>query len=313
MGVILFSVSFYFSNIKKMINKILDIFQTYRMAPTKDDVYETQGKQILAEKMEIYVSQNKTIPFVMLGFPFKSTNSRDKVLGKLPDYAEELTLKNFAKFNEDVKMVYEPGIEINMVSDGFVFNDLLGATDRDVEIYKEISMDMGKVASVKWFDLKDFYGTSLNTGREKVISHFGITPEKLANDILNNPDVNYLYRGMIRFMEEELAIKDFPSRNQLQKAAKKLTREMMFRNEAYSNLVRKEFSSHIRLSMHPSVNNGAKYSINLINGRSHYSAWHSVVLEDEDGFMTMHKKDAIEAGHELMYKNNQPFYFKKNN
>ena len=46
-----------------------------------------------------------------------------------------------------------------MVSDGFVFNDLLGATDRDVEIYKEISMDMGKIASVKWFDLKDFYGT----------------------------------------------------------------------------------------------------------------------------------------------------------
>ena len=42
-----------------MINEILDIFQTYRMAPTKDDVYETQGKQILAEKMEIYVSQNK--------------------------------------------------------------------------------------------------------------------------------------------------------------------------------------------------------------------------------------------------------------
>ncbi len=294
-----------------IVTNILQVFQRYRMAPMADDMYEIIGRKILYDKMSVYVALNLPIPFVMLGFPFKSTNTRDKVLGQLPDLAEKLTLENFSTFDKDIKEVYPPGVEITICSDGFVFNALVNVEDKTVEQYKEISMDMGKIAPMKWFDLRDFYTKSLPDAREKLMQQFGPTPEKLTNDILTNPDVNYLYRGMIIFMEEEKATQVWPSRNQMQKAAKKLAREMMMMNQAYSALVEKEFSDYIRLSMHPSINNGAKYSINLINDRSKYSAWHSAVLEDEQGFMTIHRKDAIEAGYELIYKDNQPFYFKK--
>jgi pyoverdine/dityrosine biosynthesis protein Dit1 len=293
-----------------MINQIMNIFEQYRMAPTPIDQYQQTGKAILEQKIMSYVANNETINFVMLGFPFKSTNSRDKVLGILPDKAEEVTLMNFQQFNEQIKTVYPPGVNITMVSDGYVFNDILYVHDKLVEAYQDVSMDMGRDAPMTWYNLQDFYsGRSLANKREKLISHFGVTPEKLEQDILMNPDVNYLYRGMIRFMDEELADKPYDSGNQLHKAAKKLAREMMFRNEAYSNLVRKEFPQHIRLSMHPSVNNGAKYSFQLIPGGMH-SAWHCTVVESSGKYFTMHKKDALAQGYKLIYKDNRPYYFK---
>lgn len=84
---------------------------------------------------------------------------------------------------------------------------------------------------------------------------------------------------------------------------------MMFRNEAYSNLVKAEFADCIRLSMHPSVNNGAKYSFQLIPGARH-SAWHSSIALYNDGRIeTIHRKDAEQKGLKLVYKNNNPYNF----
>jgi pyoverdine/dityrosine biosynthesis protein Dit1 len=295
---------------------IIDIFERFMMQPTIIDQFDKVGREVLREKLSFFVILNRPIDFVMLGFPFKSTNIRDKVIGTLPDMAELKTLENFTRFNSQIKEVYPPGVHIHIVSDGFIFNDLLNVPDQTVVSYKHLSMDFGMSsnAPMLWYDLNDFYkGNDLREKREKVVNDFGITAEKLETDILMNPDVNYLYRGMIIFMEEELAMQTFPSKNQHTKAAKSLARQMMFRNEAYSNLVRQEFSSMIRLSMHPSINNGAKYSFQLIpSENARHSAWHSVLVVDEKGELsTVHRKDAEAAGHQLIYQDNRPFYFLK--
>jgi pyoverdine/dityrosine biosynthesis protein Dit1 len=297
------------------VQSLLNVFEGFRMEPTPNDQYEATGKPLLAEKLESFVNRKEPIDFVMLGFPFKSTNRRDKVLGILPDKGEEVTLNNFAQFNKQIKEVHKPGAIITIVSDGLVFNDILHVEDKTVHEYKERSIDMAKHAPVVFYDLADFYsGRDIASKRVKVMAQFGITPEKLEQEILFNPDVNHLYRGMTIFMMEELADKEYPSKNQLQKAAKILTRQMMFRNEAYSNLVRAEFSKHIRLSMHPSVNNGAKYSFKLIPGKNtRHSAWHSAILMDGEEYITIHKKEAEEAGYDLAYQDGQPFYYVNNN
>jgi len=292
--------------------RILEVFQGYRMDPTPIDQYEQVGKQLLAEKIDGFVNSNKVIKFIMLGFPFKSTNIRDKVLGVVPDLGEEITLQNFAAFNRAIKQVYEPGVNIGIASDGYIFNDILSVADQTVRDYGDISMELGKEAPMSWYNLNDFYQGDLAAKRVKVVEHFGPTQEKLEQEILMNPDVNFLYRGMIRFMSEELADKGYTSGNQLQKAAKKLTREMMLRNEAWSNLVKKEFADHIRLSMHPSVNNGAKYSFKLIPGKNaNHSAWHCTIFKNGDEYVTLHKKDAINQGLELVYKDGRPYYFQQ--
>lgn len=295
------------------VESILDTFQTYRMQPTPLDQYDQVGKPLLRDRVSTFVSVGKPIDFVMLGFPFKSTNIRDKVIGILPDAAEEATIKNFERFANNMKRIYPQGVNVHIVSDGYIFNDMLGVSDNVVAAYKEVSVDMAKNAPITFYDINDFYSHgSLADKRGKAVADFGISEEKLQNDILFNPDVNFLYRGMIRFMEEELAMNTYPSKNQLQKAAKKLTREMMFRNEAYSNLVRNEFSSMVRLSMHPSINNGAKYSFQLIpSPKAKHSAWHSALLLDGDGNIieTIHRKDAEQQGCSLVMKDGRPYYF----
>lgn len=301
----------------KTTNAVLDVFQQFRMAPTPLDQYEQVGKALLADKIESFVRAETPISFVMLGYPMKSANERDKVLGKLPDLAEEVSMQNFALFNTLVRQAYAPGVEINIVSDGYVFNDLLEISDDTVAQYQEMSQDMGKIAPMHWHNIQDFYSSAgtLASMRAKLMDQFGISPEELERRILLDPDVNFLYRGMVRFMGEELAVKSFPSGNQLQKASKILTRGMMMRNEAYSNLVKEEFSQHIRLSMHPSVNNGAKYSFQLIPGsRAFRSPWHTALCVASGGeYITVHKKEAEAQGMHLVNKNGRPYFYESQN
>jgi pyoverdine/dityrosine biosynthesis protein Dit1 len=250
------------------------------------------GKNLLAEKVDTFITSNKTIEFVMLGFPCKSKNSRDKVFGTLPDLGELLSFQNFTAFNDEIKKFHAPGVNFNVCTDGFVFNELLQIPDNVVYDYKAMNMDYSKGMPITWFDLTDFYEKeNLNNARTKLSNQFGVSEEKLSSEILLNPDVNYLYKGMIIFMTQELAINNYVSGNQLHKAAKALTRQMMFANEAYSNLVRHNFSHCVRLSMHPSINNGNKYSFQLIKSkRADKSAWHCVILKDGKEYVTMHKK-----------------------
>lgn len=285
------------------VESILDVFSTFRMQPLATDEYEAKGKQVLREKLTVFIEQNTEIKFSMLGFPFKSPNHRDKTIGNKPDMAEQATMENFANFSKRIQEVYNPGIKLNIVSDGLAFSDVMEVETKVVDEYRDLTLGMAEGIPLNILTLRDFYSTnSLNTMREKMISQFGITNEELERRILFDPDVNMLYKGMIRFMNLDLAIKDYSSNTQLQKAAKIMAREMMFRNEAFSKLVQTEMSDHIRLSMHPSVNNGTKFSFQLINSELAWtSAWHCALLITKDGkYATIHKKDAEAQGFELI-------------
>ncbi len=69
-------------------------------------------------------------------------------------------------FNKMISEVYSPGINITMASDGYAFNDILGVSDRVVEQYQEISMDMAKDGPVSWFNVKDAYTGDLIVANE---------------------------------------------------------------------------------------------------------------------------------------------------
>lgn len=279
-------------------SQIVGLFEGFKMKSYSDaDQWDTTGKNVMTQKVESAVSKNKPVEFVMLGYPFKSTNTMTKVLGVTPDRNEKESIERIGNFTGLIEKIYEPGARFNIASDGYVFNDLLDVKDYTVEEYKELCLAMKTSEAFNILDMKDFY-PSLATGREKVMNQFGITDEELEQKILFDINVNWLYRGMIRFMEEEMMMKDFPSRNQRHIAAKKLTKQMMLRNEAWSNLVNHEFSGSIRLSMHQTINDGRKFSFDLIEGARH-SPWHSVLVDDGQSITTMHKKDAIASGYIL--------------
>lgn len=297
------------------VDKVIKVFEQFRMAAEANDEFESTGKSVLREKMVKFVALNQPIKFSILGFPMKSPNTRDKVIGTLPDMAEQLTIETFKDFNSKVSEVYPPGIILSVVSDGLVFNDIMEVSESTVMEYQQRNVEMVGNAPINWYNAFDFYGknVSINSIRTKITEQFGITELELQRRILMDADVNSLYRGMIRFMNLDLAIKDFSSNTQLQKQAKITAKQMMFRNEAYSALIRQEFSDHIRLSMHHSINNGTKYSFQLIRstGNIFTSAWHCAIAIVDDIVHTMHKQDAIAQGFELVNVNGQPYHFQK--
>lgn len=299
----------------ELARQLLGAFEGFRMAPTNIDEYDSIGKAKLEVKFDDFISNNIPIKFFMLGYPFKSTNQRDKVLSPLPDLAEEVSLINFANFGNAVKKLYQPSIEIWLGSDGFAFNDLLGVSDNTVDAYAEVVKDMGRVAPVKWLNLRSFYpnATNVSSMREKLVEQFGISELELERRILTDPNVNALYKGMIIFMGEEEKWKGYPSRNQLQIRAKRVARAAMFRNEAYSQLVSSNFTNAIRLSMHATTNNGAKYSFQMIPGpRAWTSPWHCALAVHKDGYETIHKATAIERGYQLEYSSGRSYNFSTN-
>lgn len=295
-------------------NKIVSIFELFRLPTGVNDLYETEGKAKLIDKIDAFVSVGKPVAFSMLGYPFKSMNIRDKVLGKLPDLGELESLMNIDAFAKAVQEVYEPGANMNIISDGLAFAPIHGTSDKEVYQYQEVVKDMSRGMAITWHSLDSFYGSDLTTDerRAKLVEQFGISQLELEHRILMDQDVNELYRGMIIFMNGDLAIKDYPSNSQLQKAAKIAAREMMRVNEAYSALVRAEFGHAIRLSMHKSVNNGTKYSFQLIRSPMvTHSPWHSALLVRKDGLLqSIHRKDA-EGKYELVTVNGRPDHYQE--
>lgn len=297
---------------------IVQAFEGFRMAPLKQgDLYEEKGRAALMAKIDPFVRAYRPVRFSMLGYPMKSPNDRDKVLGKLPDMGEQLSFAQFTRFAKTLNKLYTPGASFSFISDGYIFADIMETPDSVVQAYLERCKELSRAAGVPaaWYDMMDFYPAHLGMAaiREKIMEQFGITTEELERRILFDQNVNQLYRGMLYFMEGDLAIREFPSRNQLHKKSKEVAREMMHRNEAYSALIQANFDDHIRLSMHPSPNDGTKYSFQLIQSpNARHSPWHSAILLDKTGVAsTIHKKDAIEAGHELVNVNGQPYYFQE--
>ncbi len=293
-------------------NKVLDIFQDFRMSPTVIDQYESKGKEVLLSRIEAFINKNEEIKFSMLGYPFKSQNERDKVIGPLPDLGEELSLKNFETFTKRIQSVYSPGARITIVSDGLAFSDVVGISDVVTAEYYERTVDMSNKRYVEFLDIRDFYpGLNLHQAREKLLTQFLTTEQELQSKILFDANVNELYRGMIKFQTLEMAIQNWNSKTQLQNAAKKMARQMMFRNESFSKMVQSEMSGHIRLSMHNSTNDGTKYSFQLIpSPKAWTSPWHCAILVNSDGEIeTIHRKDVNLQTTELVYQNGQAYYF----
>jgi pyoverdine/dityrosine biosynthesis protein Dit1 len=291
-------------------SEVVKAFEAFRQPDSNISEWNEGGRLVFADQVYEYTSRNKPVEFVMLGYPFKSTNHVHKTLGVLPDLAERASFDNWRKFGDAVRAVYPPGINVNLVSDGFAFNDLLGEADKTVDEYAEVVGDYAKGAPVRLLSMLDFYPTSPGYARDKLTTQFGITDIELEARIISDPNVTMLYNGMARFMEEELEYKTFPSKRQLHLAAKALARKMMLRNEAYSALVHSEFANAIRLSMHKATN-VAKYAFQLIPGpESYFSPWHCAVLVHKDGTLkTVHKRDAEAAGWTLVIENERPFFY----
>lgn len=112
-------------NVKEVSLLIREIFLQYALNKFEytEDRLESSEHSLL-DVIGQYVSAGVRVQACLPAFPFKSANKVYKVLGSLPDKAEELALERLNGLCMRVQEVYEPGAEIVIISDGITYNGM---------------------------------------------------------------------------------------------------------------------------------------------------------------------------------------------
>jgi pyoverdine/dityrosine biosynthesis protein Dit1 len=103
--------------------RILDVILRYQ-SPLPKDAPNRRDEGALKFLGLIYraIKKNEPVRMVLPAFPFKSPNSDAKVLGNLPDKAEDVALAHLNGMCAAIEDIYSPGAILTIVSDGLVYN-----------------------------------------------------------------------------------------------------------------------------------------------------------------------------------------------
>lgn len=172
-----------------------------------------------------------------------------KVLGILPDKAEELALERLNSMCLRIGQIYPPGATLTIISDGLVYNDLLSVSDRDTWAYGEA---LRKMASQKKFDhigfsrIRDLvkfpgpdnlneitYVASATNFRRYLLNEFGKDNLDIDQEISTQPDTMLTYLGYRRFLVSDLKyifpLSEDRSKTNYKKNVKYLAKQMLIR------------------------------------------------------------------------------------
>ena len=105
--------------------KILAIIYEYALNKFADtaEIHAAGIPKFLAV-IDKFVMAGKQVEMCLPAFPFKSANKVYKVLGLLPDKAEELALERLNTMCARIREVYGPGARLTIISDGLVYNGM---------------------------------------------------------------------------------------------------------------------------------------------------------------------------------------------
>lgn len=246
----------------------------------------------------------------MPGFPCKSSNTKTKVLGRLPDKGEELALENLNNICEEIKNIYDEGANVLIVSDGRVFSDLINVSDEDITNYHEELKRMNLNKYVSFVNLEDLMQEkNFDKLRYNLIDKYGMSLSEVKSEIKESVDTKNLYLGLTRFMIDDLT--KYESNKKFIARCKNIALKMVQRSRAYDSLIKDKYPNHIRLSIHPHSTANNKFGINLIGTNDNWGTpWHNVAVKTKTGkFKLVKKKFAKHL--ELVYENNRPSYFKE--
>ncbi|KAL6827952.1 transferase family protein [Trichoderma camerunense] len=296
------------STAQEVSRRILDIIFEYALNKFDDSKERLErGAGNFMSIIDKFVASETRIQTCLPAFPFKSANKVYKVLGSLPDKAEELALDRLNTMCVRIQEVYAPGAEVTIISDGITYNDLLCISDQDTWAYGEALRNMATEKKFNYInfarmkDLLDFpapekmteiiYVANCTTFRRLLLNQYGRADLDIDHEIATNPDTKLTYLGYKRFLESDLKY-IFPrgvtrTANEYKRECKYLAKQMLLRGDLW---------------------------ICLLNTKTGYTTpWHCSVARLADGewisapMAEFSKDDRLE----LIYEGGRPSYFKE--
>lgn len=313
-----------------LARKILsDVMRFRRIAGSKKSCATSSCEACIEPHLNQVISaiqEQRPITFVLPAFPGKSPNPA-KVLGALPDMAEQLSLEFLNGLCKQIQTVYLPGARVILCSDGRVFNDIVGMRDLDVTDYQRaLSLLIKEMSftSISIFNLDDLYSNlDFNQMRHRLMEEYGESLEVLKEAVLkgNKPacsiedeEIHRQYCGITRFLvEDALHPEQSLSRNAVQTACRHRAYIVIQRSRAWSKLIADRFPHAIRLSIHPQTCGTSKLGIRLMEAESWMTPWHGVAMNVGGSFVLLKRAQAEDLGARLIYREGWPSHYELNN
>lgn len=298
--------------------KILDIiFQHRRLLNESDDPPRCRELLYLPchlRKLEFFTTQAKPLHFILPAFPAKSPNLR-KVLGKLPDMGERISLQFLHELCRQIQKIYAPGMQITICSDGRVFSDLVCVKEEDVTDYarqlRYIHQEINAY-NLDFFNLEDeFNNLSFEEMRTQLIDGYADSLPNIRELIKSNSNHCSLFNGIHRFLcEDYQVLQPTQSRNRVRLECKTIAYEVIQRSDAWSNLIAKRFPHALRLSIHPQPYDSEKIGIHMIKAIDKWGTpWHNVAVHNGQEFILMKRHQAESMGASIVYHQGRPSHF----
>ncbi|KAF9697143.1 hypothetical protein EKO04_005067 [Ascochyta lentis] len=316
---------------------ILDVILRYK-SPLPKDAPDRSDEGALKFLGLIYraVKNSEPVRMVLPAFPFKSPNSSVKVLGALPDKAEDVALAHLNGLCAAIEDMYPPGAILTIVSDGLVYNDLLGVPDHTVWTYGHSLRQLTKTKGythIEFARLKDLLGISSLRDEIDDMAYAAAAPsvrlalmhrysnsnwDSITNESYVNNDENkrLTYCGYLKFLALDLA-KTYPvgqgrTKSAFKRGIEVIAKSMLRRGEAFARAVRENYPDHVRLSIHPSTGED-KISISILPTKRVVTPWHSTLAIMVDGTVLAGQRETFEEDLklELVYEDGRPSYFRE--
>lgn len=265
-------------------------------------------------KINYFTSQNLPLHFILPAFPAKSPNP-EKVLGPLPDLAEEIALMTLENMCKEISSIYSPGATLTICSDGRIFSELVGVTDEQITLYvKKIKELITKLnlQHINIVNLEDLTaGNSFDEQRQELFEKYAEPLEDLQHRMKVNPEFQHLFNGIHRFISEDRkAVAPDSTMSQIKKESKTIALQVIQHSNAWTRFLLYIYPNSIRLSIHPYNSHNDKIGIQLTKATNNWiTPWHGVIVLDTDGYTLMKKSEAEQKGARLVTENNQPYYY----
>ncbi|KAH7210304.1 Pyoverdine/dityrosine biosynthesis protein-domain-containing protein [Fusarium oxysporum] len=322
------------TKVSETSNRILDVILEYSLHKfDSTEELHSAGRPKFLAIVSRFVRARQKVVMCLPAFPFKSANKVEKVLGTLPDKAEELALARLNSICVTIGQFYEPGAGLTVISDGLVYNDLLGISDQETWRYGSALRAMAErkafshlsfsrlqdLVAVKGLpnDLNELtYVANATNFRRTLFNKYGRDGDlDIDHEIATNPDTLGTYKGYCRFLKSDLQHIFGPAKSsaKYRKDVKYLAKQMLIRGYAFAGAVKARFPNYLRLSIHQSTGEH-KISISLLNTKSGFTTpWHcSVVLMADgewlSGLTVDFKADRLL---ELVEEDGRPSYFRE--
>jgi pyoverdine/dityrosine biosynthesis protein Dit1 len=294
------------------------LFRHRRLQPDAGSCAGNPCEQCLAlhlPKVRRFVMAGEPLHFLLPSFPAKSPSPL-KVLGRLPDMAEELALKFLEGVCDEIKELYPTGARMTICSDGRVFSDLVGVSDADVTEYgREIDALLEQIGarSLDTFSMEDLYDLEDHAAmRQQLCTHYADSLEAIEKRADDYAHHRALFNGIQRFLfEDRIALETGKSRTQVRNECKELAYRVIQRSDAWGKLLDDCFPTALRLSIHPQSPHSNKIGILLGDADDTWlTPWHGVAVKQRQGnFKLMRRHEAETLGARLVERAGRPSHY----